>query len=284
MPKPRAAYFNRHGLIWSYSCHRILEYNPLAEIDVVLVSVAGSLGLAVVGYLLNGWRDRSFERRKTNYHAKLAAFREINVAIQGLSNAYLYLSWVSGVDWDREKRDDKLGIALTLVALAREEEARLGTKVSQSLAEEFEKVAAESDERRQRAVADRWLEGTIPSLLFLWLRLLVFNLNSLGKASSDALLVAETPAVQNAIGALVQHVGDQLRSVEATTNLKKPKLPDIEAIRKELSPLVWKLQMTMREDLLLTMLSTWGRRRMIRNAKRAHAASVGGGESQTDTS
>src|SRR5437867_2282641 len=56
----------------------------LAEIDIALVTVAGSFVLAVVSYLLNGWSNRSFERRKTNYHAKLAAFQEMNVAIQGL--------------------------------------------------------------------------------------------------------------------------------------------------------------------------------------------------------
>ena len=243
----------------------------MAEIDVALITLAGSVVLAVVSYLLNGWRERSFERRKTNYHSKLTAFQQINTASQGLSNAYLYLRWLSSVDWEKRDIDDSLPQAMMFVALAREEEAPLGTGVSQSLASEYEKIASETGERQKRAAAVRWTEGATQSLGILWVRLLTYHLNRLGKAGADALLVAETSAVQGAIGRLVNHVGTQLKSVEETADKRRPKLPDIESLRKDLVPLVWTLQMAMRDELTLTMLSNWGRRRWVALRRRTAA-------------
>lgn len=240
----------------------------MADLDAALVTVAASFVLAVVSYLLNGWRERSFERRKTNYHSKLAAFQQINTASQGLSSAYLYLRWLSSVDWEKEDTDTALAQAVMFVALAREEEAPLGSGVSQGLATEFEKIGSKSGERRQRAAAEKWMEGATLSLVILWVRLLTYHLNRLAKAGADALLVAETPAVQNAIGKLVEHVSTQLKSVEEATGRRKPKLPDIESLRADLTPLLWTLQMAMRNELTLTMLSSWGRRWWIASLRR----------------
>src|SRR5437764_376270 len=98
----------------------------------------------------------------------------------------------------------------------------------------------------------------------------------LRKAQDELSLQAHgVPADQHCIARSVECVSVPemafFGGMEETADKRRPKLPDIESLRKDLVPLVWTLQMAMRDELTLTMLSNWGRRRWVALRRRTAA-------------
>jgi len=240
----------------------------MAELEVTLMAIIGSIIIAIIGYFANGWRERSFERRKTNYHMKLRAFREINDSSLDLINVYQYLRKLSAKNWEETEFDQALQEILLLSVLAREVEAPVGTKVADKRAKDFEKIGSIFGSRRREKAAEGWIEGQIPSLFYLYIRVLAFHLNRLGKASADALLVAETPAVQIKIGKIVNHIQEQYDAIESVTSKeieesdvdRKIRLIKIKEFDTVIGQLIINLQFAMRFELNLTMLSCFGQK------------------------
>jgi len=240
----------------------------MAELEVTLMAIIGSIIIAIIGYFANGWRERSFERRKTNYHMKLRAFREINDSSLDLINVYQYLRKLSAKNWEETEFDQALQEILLLSVLAREVEAPVGTKVADKRAKAFEKIGSIFGSRRREKAAEGWIEGQIPSLFYLYIRVLAFHLNRLGKASADALLVAETPAVQIEIGKIVNHIQEQYDAIESVTSKeieesdvdRKIRLIKIKEFDTVIGQLIINLQFAMRFELNLTMLSWFGQK------------------------
>ncbi len=67
--------------------------------------IVGSVLVLFLGYVLNGWRQRDFERRRTNYHAKLEHFREINEGAMRLANALAYFRTLLRRTWEVKPGD-----------------------------------------------------------------------------------------------------------------------------------------------------------------------------------
>jgi len=67
--------------------------------ESVVIAVIGSACLAVLGYVANGWRERSFQRKKTNYEAKLAQFSEISHWLSIMREALMHFEkWPPSAD------------------------------------------------------------------------------------------------------------------------------------------------------------------------------------------
>ena len=67
-------------------------------IDTALIAVVGSVLLAVVGYLLNGIGERSFEKRKVNYSVKLGMFQELNSVVKRMVMLYWHLAQLESMN------------------------------------------------------------------------------------------------------------------------------------------------------------------------------------------
>lgn len=230
------------------------------DIDSVILAIAGSTVAIIVGYVLNGWRERDFERRKTNYHSKLAAFKEINEAIWGLGCAYVYLRMIFDMAKRPSGNEAPIGEMLTLASLARDLENPLGTKTSECLIERWNSIGTQTRPpgRSDEDEVGDWLAGAGMSLTVLYGRVLNHHFGVLAKASLDASLVAETELVEEAIGDLGSYLTKKLNEtfLPLFTGVQEPvneELLNLKTIQKELDPLFQNLQSAMHDELAETL-------------------------------
>lgn len=226
--------------------------------------IVGSVLLLFLGYLLNGWRERDFERRRTNYHAKLEHFREINEGAMRLVNALTYFRTLLRRTWEVKPGDfqsalwDMIGFA----ALARDEETPLGTQVVEKIMRDLKEASLhDDDEGRESALRD-WLDATLVSLAYLWVRVLVYHITRLNKIGWDVLLVAETPVVVATVNGLIDHMLKELSQIdEAEPGAGEITVDQIEKFQKRLTPFLEALLNAMRHEIQLTLAGPIERRR-----------------------
>ncbi len=234
--------------------------------------ILGSVALLFVGYLLNGWRERSFERKRTNYHAKLEHFREIDDAVMHLSNVVVYFRMLLERDWESGGEDLQAFWDMAWFAsLARDEETPLRTQVVEKIMEDLKKASLHDDEERRESAFRDWLEATLPSLAILWVRVLAFHFNRLTKLRMDVRLVAESPVVLLTVDNLAARVMEELGAEpEAGTTLDSISVERIKRFQKRLSPAILALQDSMRREIQITLagpIERWRKRiRVVRVA------------------
>lgn len=232
----------------------------LSAFDSVILTIGGSAAALILGYVLNGWRERNFERRKTNYHSKLAAFKEINEAIWGLDNAYVYLRMVIDIAEHPAETESTANEVLVYTSIARDLEVPLGTKTCEGVISDWNSIshkvppAKESDKDE---VLD-WLVAAGMNLTILYLRALNYHFGKLIKASLDARLVAKTTLVEKAIEDLGKYLSKKLTEFPlAVVEEKQRPIPeevfDFVKIEAELDPLLEALQSAMHDELATTL-------------------------------
>ena len=228
------------------------------ETDEIVITVVASVSVAVLGYVVNGWRERDFERRRTNYHSKLRTFKDINDAAMRILNLDAAIRLlINGELADAHKNEEHFWQLMLLSSTAREIEAPLGTGVVASISEKFDAISSKWTRRGQEKATEQWVAGTIGSLILLYSRAMIHELTKLNKAEGDSLIVAETYEVRNAVGAVGRCLNKELNlkgGVEGS---------DAEGSTQpspELARLVLAMQLAMRMELRLSMRSWFGRR------------------------
>ncbi len=234
--------------------------------------IVGSVLLLLVGYLLNGWRERSFERKRTNYHAKLEHFRKINDAVMHLSNAAVYFRMLLERDWESGGEDLQAFWDMAWFAsLARDEETPLGTQVVEKIVEDLKKASLHDDEDTRESAFRDWVDVTRVNLAIVWIRVLAFHFNRLSKVSMDVRLVAESPVVlltvDNLAARVMEELGAEAEDGAAVNSISPERVKEFQ---KRLSPAILALQDAMRHEIQITLagpIERW--RKRIRVIKKA---------------
>lgn len=231
----------------------------MSNLDAVILTIIGSTIAIILGYILNGWRERDFERRKTNYHSKLTAFMKINEAMWGLGSAYVYLRMMLSIAEEPPEDEAALGETLMLAALSHDLEEPLGTSISHQIIDKLNSIGAIPNGKPQEDALTSWTLGARGGLIVLYVRVLLHHAGKLAKAGSDALLVAETPSVQEAVGKLLAHLEQKFNEIPLTLINESrtgagAEPYDLKKITGEMTPLFDNLQSAMQDELSETML------------------------------
>ncbi len=213
--------------------------------------ILGSVLLLLIGYLLNGWRERSLERKKTNYKAKLGYFERVNEDVGHLRAVIISFKIVVNTAWE-EMGEEEAPLELAYrIALARDEETSLGSTTMEANLEDLKIASAVEDKEEKRAGLHHWLDKAKVNLTVLYARLLVHYLNRLNRTGADVYLIAETPAVIRDIQAIQKHA---VAEVERT-DVNIEELKRIEEIEGRILPLVDQLRRSMRAEVQQTLAS-----------------------------
>ena len=225
----------------------------MAGISQDAVTVVGAASIVILGYFLNGWRERSFERKRTNYHSKLRAFREINQACQDLTAAYAY--WREASQWDTEKADLQELVASVVVmsSFSQDLEKNLGTSICRNILDDYRKIRDQTNDEATR----EWADDAVATIVLLTARLARHSADLLMRAGDDAFIVSEEEAVQHWITVIRKKVKGDLQDLPEVP-MKTLLRPDFAKFSREIAPYVTNLQDAMRHELNLTMLSSIG--------------------------
>lgn len=225
----------------------------MAGISQDAVTIIGAAFIAILGYFLNGWRERSFERKRTNYHSKLRAFREINQACQDLTAAYAY--WREASQWDTEKADLQELVASIVVmsSFSQDLEKNLGTSICKSILDDYPKIRDQTNTETTR----EWADDAVATIVLLTARLARHSADLLMRAGDDVFIVSEEKAVQHWITVIRKKMKKDLEDLPEVP-MKTLLTPDFEEFLREITPCVTNLQDAMRHELNLTMLSSAG--------------------------
>jgi hypothetical protein len=230
----------------------------------IALTIVGSVIVALITFMLNGWRERTFERKKTNYGFKLQVFQEICQISSKLSTLHSrFLLIAPHLNKSREQRRkgeimDELIVSLHMLA-------------SMELPGQLE-PSRECMALANRYIIDRTsLTDTDLNQLDLnifdgYVTALTFYLNQMIERTMTVSLVAEDTDVLEASAAVLHQSNRVLDALNAW--LKDPKaLPTL-----TLTDYLFQtrnLFVAMRLELDVTMLSGLGRRTMSRRARRA---------------
>ncbi len=213
--------------------------------------IVGSVLLLFLGYLLNGWRERSLERKKTNYKAKLGYFERVNEDLGHLRGVIIAFKIVANTAWEEMELEEATLELAYRAALARDEETSLGSTTMEANLEDLKIASAVEDKGERKTALQDWLTKVGMSLIVLYSRLLVHYLNRLNQTGADVYLIAETPAVIRDIQAIQEHAIAELQRADA--NIEE--LKRIEEIEGRIVPLVDQLRRSMRAEVQQTLAS-----------------------------
>ena len=213
--------------------------------------IVGSFLLLFLGYLLNGWRERSLERKKTNYKAKLGYFERVNEDLGHLRGIIISFKIVVNTPWEKMKLEEASLELAYRTALARDEETSLGSRTMEANLEDFKTASSVEDEGERKTALQNWMAKVGISLIVLYSRLLVHYLNRLNQTGADVYLIAETPAVIRDIQAIQKRA---VAEVERT-DVNIEELKRIEEIEGRILPLVDQLRRSMRAEVQQTLAS-----------------------------
>lgn len=213
--------------------------------------IVGSFLLLFLGYLLNGWRERSLERKKTNYKAKLGYFERVNEDLGHLRAVIISLKIVANTAWEKMKPEEAALELAYRTALARDEETSLGSTTMEANLKDFNIASSVENEGERKTALQNWMPKVGMSLIVLYSRLLVHYLNRLNQTGADVYLIAETPAVIRDIQAIQKHA---VAEVERT-DVNIEELKRIEEIEGRILPLVDQLRRSMRAEVQQTLAS-----------------------------
>ncbi len=221
--------------------------------------ILGSVLLLLLGYLLNGWRERSFERRKTNYHTKLKLFGRMNVAIV---HAIIALSYFRQTVEAGTKGEDDMQLLLKLkdfASWAATEDVERGSVLIQRLGETYPEFEGEIHGDVPTVPSDR-LQQMRTGLMSVWGYLLSSYMNEIKRHSWDVLSVGETSRIQTAVARLQTYLGkesDIQKIVQGET--EEERMGVFRTTEEELQKINEELQASMRVEMGLTMKSWLGR-------------------------
>jgi len=173
-------------------------------IDSSLAAIFGSILLAVLVFWLNGWRERSFERRKVNYSTKLGTFLAVNKVIEGIDCTISGIDELASMNLRSENSIDifrVVGMVERTRSLGLPEDLRIESIV----VERARSLLLKSDDKASREDAGQLLHVyVVPAYLD------AFNhyLTRLSQLEADMLLVSDTPEVERS----VRELGEVMRN------------------------------------------------------------------------
>lgn len=179
----------------------------------LVLSIFGSALLATLGYFFNGRQDRTLEKRKTKYHQKLSAFRQMNGTFSRLRDNLLLLRTYTGRSWgegDSKALDTDAMIMLSHLAIAREHAKLIGSEAIQELFEQFNETnKVQPDETRIERLRE-WLGSAFVSLVLFRTRLMVHSGEAFERAFLDADILIDNEEIESAANSLMTSVMEDL--------------------------------------------------------------------------
>ncbi len=232
----------------------------MAEIELI-AGIFGSAFLLLLGYLLNGWRERDLERRKTNYHAKLTHFEGVNESLLHLFESLQLFEQIHLTDIRDPEIWQLVWKLAGIASSVRQEEQVVGTNVAERILSDFkEPTMAEAGE--QEPQLRNWVEANYPGLWLTGVRLVTHNKNRLKQLAWNIELVSESQEVFQAVGEMVSLVENRIEE-----QLLRPKMHGSEkktlwrSVATELVEANKRFQTAMRNELRRTLRAPLGRLR-----------------------
>ena len=221
--------------------------------------VLGSVALLLLGYLLNGWRERSFERRKTNYHTKLKLFGQMNAAIVHVFNTLINLRQTVEAGTKGESDMELLLKLKNFASSAATEDVDIGPLLTQRLEETYPELRGEIQGDVATIPRER-LNLMKTGLVFVWAHLLSSYMNEVRRHSWDLLSVAETSRVHTTVTELLKYVrkASDIQRI-AQEGPEGERVGIFRTTEEELQQINKELQDGMRLEMGLTMQSWLGR-------------------------
>ncbi len=224
----------------------------MAEIELIS-GIVGSALLLLLGYLLNGWRERDLERRKTNYNAKLTHFEAANETLTYLSVSQDLFEQILLMDIRNPEIWSLVGKFAAIASSVRQEEQVVGTDVAERILSDFKEATLSDAEEREPELRN-WLEANYPRLWMTALRLVTYHKNRLRQLGWNIELVSESQEVLQAVRNIVGLVEDRIEKQLFRPEVHEKKEKSLwRAVGTELVQANRTFQTAMRDELRKTL-------------------------------
>ena len=229
----------------------------MAELETAMIGIFSAVSIAVVGYVLNGWRERSFERRKINYSKKLELFKGVNNTCDKIFMIYddiLTLGFDKMIEPEKAKASELLYIMDFIPELGIPEKMNLYlNEIMKFVNKSSTSPSIDLDAEGAKLFSLK----VIPTLM----NALSFHMNALNRSTNDLVLICDTFVVPSYSAKISEYLMGQfamMRNQFFGIEIENPNPPKLSTDSTDLEILIKKFSLAMRFELKATMLSWVG--------------------------